>query len=203
MFIIYSTPINGIVKMNLSLKPKVGFDWISSFRRQKTNKILHIKTKFSLGLVTWDLLIEADHSLSIHMCHYKPLQRQHCYTNWSPTRLKSLVAKKTIALLNTRLVLALLSWAQLAVFTGTWTFSVNTSDLLSGDLDRWLMERIFTYLAALFTRLMFCLHAIFMIYWLVTLKRDKMYYLFLLLLVALLVETIITVGFRKGHEYSW
>lgn len=65
------------------------------------------------------------------------------------------------------------------------------------------MERIFTYIAALFTRLLFCLHAIAMIYWLVTLKQDRMYFLFLLLLVALLVETIITVGFRKGHEYSW
>ncbi|KAJ7390162.1 hypothetical protein OS493_026669 [Desmophyllum pertusum] len=65
------------------------------------------------------------------------------------------------------------------------------------------MERIFTYIAALFTRLMFSVHAIAMIYWLVTLKRDESYFLFLLLLVALLVETIITVGFRKGHEYSW
>lgn len=69
--------------------------------------------------------------------------------------------------------------------------------------NRATMERIFTYIAALFTRLLFCLHAIAMIYWLVTLKQDRMYFLFLLLLVALLVETIITVGFRKGHEYSW
>ena len=83
------------------------------------------------------------------------------------------------------------------------------------------MERIFTYIAALFTRLLFSsqlhamkivalftrllfsLHAIVMIYWLVTLKQDETYFLFLLLLVALLVETIFTVGVRKGHEYSW
>lgn len=149
-----------------------------------------------------DLLIKADNSLNVSLRY--PVATTLLY-KLVANRLKSLVAKKTIVLLNTRLVFSLPSWTQLhvAVFTRTSTFSANTSDLLSGDLDRWLMERIFTYIAALFTRLLFCLHAISMIYWLVTLKRDKTYYLFLLLLVALLVETIITVGFRKGHEYSW
>jgi len=65
------------------------------------------------------------------------------------------------------------------------------------------MERIFSYLAALFTRLLFCMHAIVMIYWIVTLKQNQTYFLFLLLLVALLVETVLTVIIRKGHEYTW
>lgn len=65
------------------------------------------------------------------------------------------------------------------------------------------MERIFSYLAALFTRLLFCMHGIAMIYWIVTLKQNQSYFLFLLLLVALLVETVLTVIIRKGHEYTW
>lgn len=65
------------------------------------------------------------------------------------------------------------------------------------------MERIFHYLAALFTRLLFCIHAVAMVYWLVLVKKDDAYFLFLLMLGALLLETLFTVGYRKGHEYSW
>ena len=66
------------------------------------------------------------------------------------------------------------------------------------------MERIFHYLAALFTRLLFGVHAVAMIHWLVLVKQnDRLYYLFLLMLAALFLEALVTVGYRKGHEYGW
>ena len=65
------------------------------------------------------------------------------------------------------------------------------------------MERIFSYLAAFFTRFLFCVHAAVMIYWLVCLKEDSTYFVFLLLLVALLLEAVFTVGVRKGRECGW
>ena len=68
------------------------------------------------------------------------------------------------------------------------------------------MEKIFTYLAAIFTRLLFAIHATLMMYWLTLVTQNDnphLYFLFSLLLGALLIETVITVGYRKGHEYNW
>lgn len=69
------------------------------------------------------------------------------------------------------------------------------------------MEKIFTYLAAVFTRFLFAIHATLMMYWLTLVKQNDnqyLYYLFFgLLLSALLAETAMTVGYRKGHEYNW
>ncbi|EDO47924.1 predicted protein, partial [Nematostella vectensis] len=64
------------------------------------------------------------------------------------------------------------------------------------------MEKIFHYLAALFSRFLFLIHAVLMICWLVLVKDNNLYFIFVSLLVALVIETFITVGFRKGHEYA-
>lgn len=64
------------------------------------------------------------------------------------------------------------------------------------------MEQLFQYLSAIFTRLLFGIHAVMFIYWLVIVKEDKIYFMILLILGFLVVETLYTVGFRKGQEYN-
>ena len=64
------------------------------------------------------------------------------------------------------------------------------------------MARIFHYLAAIFTRFLFLVHAVLMICWLVLVKGNAFYFVFLLLLIALVIETIYTVVVRKGQEHN-
>jgi hypothetical protein len=66
------------------------------------------------------------------------------------------------------------------------------------------MERIFTYIAALLSRILFSLHAGITVWWLTQVTEDQRYwYIFGYCLSGLLLETLITVVYRKGHEYFW
>ncbi|XP_028396484.1 transmembrane protein 26-like [Dendronephthya gigantea] len=65
------------------------------------------------------------------------------------------------------------------------------------------MERIFTYLAAFLSRFVFCVHACFLIWWVTQVKQDSMYWLFLIVLSMLVLETAVTVFYRRGNEYYW
>ncbi|XP_046841583.1 transmembrane protein 26-like [Xenia sp. Carnegie-2017] len=65
------------------------------------------------------------------------------------------------------------------------------------------MERIFTYLAAFLSRLVFVLHAFFLIWWLTQVKQDTSYWIFLVILSMLVIETSVTVFYRRGNEYYW
>ena len=66
------------------------------------------------------------------------------------------------------------------------------------------MERIFTYIAALLSRFLFSFHAGITVWWLTQVTDDQVYWNILgYCLAALLLETLITVVYRRGHEYYW
>ena len=65
------------------------------------------------------------------------------------------------------------------------------------------MERIFTYIAAFLSRLVFWLHASFLVWWVTQVKQDTTYWLFLGIMAMLLIETAVTVFHRRGNEYYW
>ena len=66
------------------------------------------------------------------------------------------------------------------------------------------MERIFTYIAALLSRFLFSFHAGITVWWLTQVTEDQVYWYILgYCLAGLLLETLITVVYRRGHEYYW
>jgi hypothetical protein len=66
------------------------------------------------------------------------------------------------------------------------------------------MERIFTYIAALLSRVLFSFHAGVTVWWLTQVTQDQQYWYILgYCLSFLLLETLVTVFYRKGHEYYW
>ncbi|XP_028396636.1 transmembrane protein 26-like [Dendronephthya gigantea] len=66
------------------------------------------------------------------------------------------------------------------------------------------MERIFTYIAALLSRFLFSFHTGITVWWLIQVTQDQRYWYILgYCLSCLLLETLVTVVYRKGHEYYW
>lgn len=66
------------------------------------------------------------------------------------------------------------------------------------------MERIFTYIAAILSRILFSLHVGVTIWWLTVVTSNHNYwYIMAVCIFCLLLETLFTVVYRKGHEYYW
>lgn len=66
------------------------------------------------------------------------------------------------------------------------------------------MERIFTYIAAILSRILFSFHVGVTTWWLTQVTANYEYwYIMGACLSCLLLETLITVIYRKGHEYYW
>lgn len=66
------------------------------------------------------------------------------------------------------------------------------------------MERIFTYIAALLSRILFSLHVGVTIWRLTVVTSNHNYwYIMAVFIFCLFLETLFTVVYRKGHEYYW